>query len=140
MRAFSDDNELQVKLDLFHAIHRFLATIPKRLHGRRMIARDYLNVFRATRGYGKLRKRDTPSPDVMMQNLEKFERKWKGFRRNKQLVLKKKSKRALQNNKSHMRNGCLSHIPPCCGTNRNERLLRKLRKIAGRNKLGVRLA
>lgn len=34
----------------------------------------------------------------------------------------------------------MSDIPPGCGTNRNERLHRKLRKIAGRNKLGVTLA
>ena len=47
MRAFFDDNKLQVKLDLFHAIHRFLATIPKRLRARKIIAREYRNVFRA---------------------------------------------------------------------------------------------
>lgn len=78
--------------------------------------------------------------DVMMRNLARFERKWKSFRHNKQLVLNKKSKRALENIKIHITKGCLSHIPPGCGTNRNERLHRKLRKIAGRNKLGVRLA
>lgn len=140
MRAFFDDNKLEVKLDLFHAIHRFLATIPKRLHARKMIAREYRNVFRAIGDYGKSRKRNTPSPDVMIRNLERFERKWKGFRCNKRLVLNKKSKRALQNIKIHIKKGCLSDIPPGCGTNRNERLHRKLRKIAGRNKLEVRLA
>ena len=30
LRAFSNDLQLQVKLDLFHAINRFLVTIPKR--------------------------------------------------------------------------------------------------------------
>lgn len=38
-----------------------------------------------------------------------------------------------------MKEGCLSHIRPGCGTNRNERL-RKLKKIAGRSKLGDGLA
>lgn len=140
MRTFLEDENLNVKLDLFHAINRFLITVPKRLQGRKKIAREYRNVFRAIGDYGKTRKRDTPSPEILLRNLERFERKWKGFRQNKRLVLNKKSLRALQNIKIHMKEGCLSHIPPGCGTNRNERLHRKLKKIAGRSKLGVGLA
>ena len=40
MRAFVNDNDLQIKLDLFHAINLFLVTIPKRRLGRKAIARD----------------------------------------------------------------------------------------------------
>ena len=53
-------------------------------------------------------------------------------------MLSKKSLRSLQNIKIHIK-GCLSHIPTGCGANRNERLHRKLRRIASQSKLGVRL-
>ena len=77
MRTFLKDDNLNVKLDLFHAINRFLITIPKRWQGRKKIAREYLNVFRVIGDYGKRRKRDTPSPEILLRNLEHFERKRK---------------------------------------------------------------
>ena len=140
LRAFFNDQHLQVKLDLFHAINRFLVTIPKRWSWRKAIARQYRNVFRAAGDYGKTRKRETPSSETLLQNIKIFERKWKGMRSGRKLVLNKKSLRAIENIKIHIKEGCLSDIPTGCGTNKNERLHRKLRKIAGRSKLGVKLA
>lgn len=61
------------------------------------------------------------------------------MRSGRRLVLNKKSLRATENLKIHIKEGCLSEIPPGCGTNKNERLHRKLRKTAGRSKLGVKL-
>ena len=55
------------------------------------------------------------------------------MRSGRRLVLNKKSLRAIENIKIHIKEGCLSEIPSGCGTNKNERLHKKLRKIAGRS-------
>ena len=46
------------------------------------------------------------------------------------LMLNRKALQVIKNIKPHIEKGCLSNIPPGWGTNRNERLHRKLRKIA----------
>ena len=47
---------------------------------------------------------------------------------------------AVSNLDKHIRNGCLSSIPPSGGTNSNERFHRNLNNIIQHNRIGILLA
>ena len=46
----------------------------------------------------------------------------------------------LEKLKKHINLGCLSNIPPGCGTNKNENLHKQLRSLISRGKLSIRTA
>ena len=74
---------LNVKLDLFHAVQRVIKKVPKRdkrertmkLIRQRMI-NDLRMVFRDPADIGSTRMANTPSPAVMLRNLDNFLKKW----------------------------------------------------------------
>ena len=130
-----------VKLDLFHAVQRFTKSIPKRKQHYAQIARDYSLVFRDPNDLGENRTADTPAKNVLVENLSKFERKWKNVAFDDETtVLNEKSLKEIKNIKIHIEKGCLSGIPPGCGTNKNERLNRHLNEFLSTNKISHLLA
>ncbi|XP_068687029.1 uncharacterized protein [Montipora foliosa] len=130
-----------VKLDLFHAVQRFTSTIPKRAKYHAKILRAYALVFRDPKDLGEQRALETPEPEVLIDNLKKFQREWKDVTDgNGHLALNTNATREMKNIKVHILKGCLSGIPPGCGTNRNERLNKHLNDFLSSNKIGISLA
>ena len=129
-----------VKLDIFHAVQRFVRKIPKRSKHSSESAKEYGLVFRQLGDIGKHLSSPTPSPTIILKNLEKFCPKWDLAKTSAGTsVLTKEMLKEIRNIKIHINKGCLSDIPVGCGTNRNERLHRDLTKIVTTNRIGLPL-
>ena len=73
--------------------------------------------------------------------LKKFEREWKDVKgSNGHAVLNSNATKEIKNIKKHILRGCLSGIPPGCGTNRNERLNKHLNDFLSTYKIDTSLA
>ena len=106
-----------VKLDLFHAVQRFVKTISKRNSFSREVTNDYGLVFRDNRDLGDKRTMDTPSCNVLFAYyLERFLLKWKNVKWRNTPVISPKGTQALKNIKKHIKKRCLSRIHPKCST------------------------
>ena len=68
--------ELSVRLDVFHAVKRISDKIPKRHPLRHDCMKDLSVVFRDPADRGESRLMDTPSPPILVAQLEIFLRKW----------------------------------------------------------------
>lgn len=135
-------NQLQVKLDLFHATQRLSGVIPKKTALRNQILKEYALVFRDTNDIGRVRSKATPTSNVLQSNLELFKKKWMVHISGQ--VIENRFKRivkVLSDIENHIHKGCLSGIPCSAGTNRNEIFHRYLRQhgILKQVKLGVEL-
>ena len=140
-------DNLNVKLDLFHAIQRITKTVPK--HGkqdsvikmiRRRMTNDFTMIFRDPSDHGPSRTMNTPSISIMLQQLDNFILKWKPEKYNEENILPHFTLSELSKLRKHMEKGCLSDIPPSWGSNRNEALHKTLRKNISRQRLGIQLA
>ena len=132
--------ELSVCLDVFHAVKRISDKIPKRHPLRHDCMKDLSVVFRDPADRGESRLMDTPSPPILVAQLEIFLRKWEKVEYNGWRVLSPTAIKEAQNQKKHMLNGCLSGIKPGRGTNRNEALHKELNKIISSSRYGLELA
>jgi hypothetical protein len=133
-------HELEVKLDIFHAIKRVGEKISKKHRLRKLFMADWKLVFRDPSDRGESRKVVTPSPVVLEGNLDNFNHEWKKAEYNKQPILNDSVLKEMENIRVHMRKGCLSGIRPGCGTNRNEELHRNLNSVMSASRYGVELA
>lgn len=131
---------IPVKLDLFHAVQRFVKTISKRNPYHRAISKDYGLIFRDPKDLGEKRTMPTPEPSVILHNLDQFLSKWKGFAHDDKQLITQKGQKALKNIKSHILKGCLSNIPVGCCTSVQERMHREMKKILSSNRIGSELA
>ena len=84
--------------------------------------------FRAHEDIGQIRKQVTPSSKEMEQNLCEFLKTWQTVTIDEVRILPQSAVNEAEKLLKHIRSGCLSNIPVGIGTNRNERLHRKLRK------------
>ena len=101
-----------IKLDLFHAVQRFTSSIPKRKQYHAEISRDYSLVFRSSTDLGVARLANTPESSVLLENMDKFEKKWKEVKYSTgEAVLNTNAMKEIENIKVHIRKGCLSGIP-----------------------------
>ena len=132
---------VSVKLDLFHAVQRITKKVSKRSRIFAELCKDYSLVFRDQRDQTNERKLSTPAPEEILRNLKNFITK-RGSVKNSsgRCVISKSIGKELKNIEWHVRKGCLSGIPPGCGTTRNERLHRELKKTTVTNRIGVDLA
>jgi hypothetical protein len=104
------------------------------------MAKEYGLVFRQPGDIGKERSSPSPPADVILRNLQKFCLKWESIQSAAGTnVLTKEMLKEIRNIKVHINKGCLSDIPVGCGTNRNERLHRDLKKIVATNRIGLPL-
>ena len=131
---------LNVKLDIFHAVKRIGDKISKRHPLRNDCMKELSLVFRDPHDGGQTRLMETPTPSVLVRQLDAFLKKWeivqyKGWR-----VLSPSAVKEAQNLKHHMLKGCLTGIKPGRGTNRNEALHKKLNRIVTSSRYGVELA
>ena len=129
-----------VKLDLFHAVQRFLGVIARDIRINSGIAKEYGMIFRDPSDLGEVRGKSTPDPIIISKNLDSFEKKWTGLKWKGIPVFNENTKKAVENLRIHIEKGCLSGIPPHCSTGRNERLHRELNYILHSNKIGLEMA
>ena len=143
--VFGDN--VEIKLDLFHAVQRTIKTIPKRgrkdsvvkMIRRRMI-NDFTMIFRDPSDNGPTRTMTTPSKRTILEQLDNFLFKWKKDTYSDENILPRTAITEINNLRKHIERGCLSGIPPSCGSNRNEAMHKTLRKNISRQRLGIQLA
>ena len=75
--------DVTIKLDPFHAIQRVIRKIPKKkgctetiMQLRRKMILSLRQLFRDPKDRGEQRTMDTPSPEVILENIEMFMRQW----------------------------------------------------------------
>jgi len=130
---------VQVKLDLFHALQRFQRTLSSDVRLRSGICRAYGLVFRSADDLGEKRLKATPDPDTILRNLESFEKKWLAKKLNGKFIVNAEGKNAIQHLKVHINRGCLSGIPAHVSTSGNERLHRRLNYAIRTNRISVEM-
>ena len=112
---------MEINLDLFHATQRIVSKIPKKgkrgspiKDVRRRLTDDIKRLFRDPSDIASVRSKDTPSIQVLTQNLENFVKKWKDVTCDGERVLTEGAIQELDKLKKHINNGCLSNIPVSC--------------------------
>ena len=132
--------DIDIKLDLFHAVQGFLKTLPGCAIIGSGIAKEYGLIFRRPSDLGEKRTQSTADKEKLLKNLEGFQRKWSYKRWNNNFILHIEAKKALQNIKTHIERGCLSDIPVQCSTSGNERIHRHMNSVLHTNRIGLDLA
>ena len=125
--------DVDIRLDLFHALQRFLKTVPVGARIGSDIAKEYGLVFRRPSDLGEKR-------NQMLKNLAGFELKWLTKRWKGNIILNAEGRKALQTRKTHIERGCLSGLPVQCSTSDNERIHRYLNAVLHTNRIGLDLA
>ena len=115
---------IAVKLDIFHAIQRVIKRIPKKKGCTETITQlqRQKKIFCEPADKDEQRTMDTPSPEIILKNIDNFMRQWKTVEFNSILLLPSSALHEIEKLKGHVTKGCLSGIPPSGGTNRNEAL------------------
>lgn len=133
-------HNVQVKLDLFHAVQRFQRTLSRDVRLKCGICREYGLVFRSADDLGEKRLKATPDTNTILRNLESFEKKWLTKKSNGNFIINAEGKNAIQHLKVHINRGCLSGIPAHASTSGNERLHRHLHYAMRTNRISVEMA
>ena len=129
-----------IKLDLFHAVQRFVKTLKKKNSVHRDVASDFGKVFRQPHDLGDIRKMPTPNKDTLLANLQNFIKKWENHKYKGANVLNGDCLKAISKIRSHILKNCLSDIPVQCSTSVNERLHKEMKKLLSKNRMGTQLA
>ena len=101
---------------------------------------DVSMIFRDLNDRGVERKQDTPSPQALLENVRVFIQKWEKAEIDGWHIHNDKVIADFAHLRVHITRGCLSHIPPGGGTNRNENLHRTLNPFFSRCRMGIPLA
>lgn len=128
-----------VKLDLFHACQRVTRTFSRQNALHKDVLKDFVQVFRQGNDLAERRQENTPDQEKIEKNINSFVDRWGNIPYS---PLTETSYSEIENLRQHVRKGCLSGIPPGCGTERNEGLHRLLNRsmISGATRLSVELA
>ena len=126
---------VRIRLDLFHACMRIIQTISKGEDFSKQFSNEFSLIFRRNGDLGEERTMDTPCPEEIEANLERLLFVWRK-------KIPKETVFQIENLRKHIQKGCLSDIPPGCGTEMNERLHRHLNRslLCGVSKIGPELA
>lgn len=140
--------DMSIKLDPFHAIQSVIKKIPKKkgcneaiTQPRRKMMLSLKQLFQDPNDKGEQRTMDTPSPEVILENIDIFMNQWSKAEIYSIPLLPSAVVKEIGNLKKHVIKGCLSGIPPSGGTNRNEaNIHRSLSKSLKRSRIGLELA
>ena len=136
--VFGED--VQVKLDLFHAVQRITRKIRKRHPFYSQCVNDLRLVFRQKGDYGVKRTQPTPEAAEILKNIEKFVQTWKSVDFNNKRVLNQDAILEVGKLKEHIVRGCLSGISVSGGTNSNEAFHRYTNSFFHKSRIGTMLA
>lgn len=128
-----------VKLDLFHACQRITRTFSRQNALYNDVTKDFVQIFREDNDQGETRLNKTPNKEKIERNLNSFIERWSNIPHS---PLTNVTFTEIANLRQHVQKGCLSDIPPGCGTERNEGLHRLLNRslISGATRISVELA
>ena len=112
---------VKIRLDLFHACSRIVQTISKKDSYGKQFSSELSLILRRNGDLGTERTTSTPGSDEIEANLERLLFSWKDR-------LPKETLHQLECLRKHIQKGCLSDIPPGCGTEKNERLHRHINR------------
>ena len=139
--------DIAIKLDTFHAIQRVVSKIPKKKgcsealkQLRRKMIDSFKLIIRDPADKGNKRTMPTPSPEVILNNIESFINQWSTMVHDSVPLLPASAIREIEKLKKHVLEGCLSDIPPSGGTQGNEALHKTLNKSLKRSRIGLELA
>ena len=107
---------------------------------RRKMILSLRQLFRDPKDRGEQRTMGTPSPEVILENIEMFMRQWSTAEIDSIPLLSSSAIKEINNLKHHVIKGCLSGIPPSGGTNRNEAIHKSLNKSLKQSRIGLELA
>lgn len=133
-------DHIKVYLDLFHAVKRITDAIPKRHPLYHQCVWALTKVFRDPTDLGKVRQKPTPSPGLILANIDAFIIEWGEEASDGKKVLPEVAKNQINNLRKHIEKGCLSGIHPGRGTNRNEALHKSLNSHMSSSRYGVEMA
>ena len=115
--------EVEVKLDLFHAVQRIVRELPdKNSVPSLKFSKEFGLVFRDQKDQEATRTMPTPSPDVIISNLEQILNRYETFLSDLESAKREKLEKEITNLRKHIEKGCLSGILPGHGTEYNEML------------------
>lgn len=133
-------NSTSVYLDVFHAVQRISRVLPKKHRLFHKCIDDLRFVFRTSGDVGIKRCKPTPLPDEMLENMERFVKKWKDTTHSEVPLLNDGAINEIIKLKVHIRKGCLSNIEVGCGTNQNEALHRHINSFFYQSRISMLLA
>ena len=129
---------ISVKLDLFHTCQRITRTFSRQNALFNNVTKDFVQIFREDNDQGEARLKKTPKKETIERNLNSFIERWSNIPHS---PLTNATFTEICNLRLHVQKGCLSDIPPGCGTERNEGLHRLLNRsmISGATRISVEL-
>ena len=129
---------ISVKLDLFHTCQRITRTFSRQNALFNNVTKDFVQIFREDNDQGEARLKKTPKKETIERNLNSFIERWSNILHS---PLTNATFTEICNLRLHVQKGCLSDIPPGCGTERNEGLHRLLNRsmISGATRISVEL-
>ena len=131
--------DVEVKLDLFHAVQRVTKTIPKGTELSKKFSKEFGMIFRAREDSSEVRKMPTPHPEVMTENLENFVKRWQTFLNQDNM---ERTLTEIDHLRRHISKGYLSDLNPGEGTESNGSLHHVLNRslLCGATTIGPELA
>ena len=130
---------VSVKLDLFHACQRITRTFSRQNALHKEVSKSFVQIFRDDDDQGEKCLKSTVHKEKMEKNLDSFMEHWSNVPYS---PLTEAKFIEIENLCKDIQKGCLSEVPPGCGTERNEGLHRLLKRlmISGATTLSVQLA
>lgn len=116
--------DIQVKLDLFHAVQRVSRAMSRQHILYLPCIRDFKMILRNATDRGEKRTMPTPDSDTLNRNIEHFLNTWADAQFDNCNIITPKVAKQIHLLQTHVSRGCLSGIEPGGGTNHNEALHR----------------
>ena len=129
----------EVKLDPFHASQQITKTLNKAKTTANSFMREFSQIFRRDNDQGSARLKYTPAKEQLEKNLNSLIERWINVPNSP--LGNSRTTREIEHLRLHIQKGCLSDIPPGCGTERKEQLHRLLNRsfITGATRISVEL-
>ena len=104
----------EVKLDLFHASQQITKTLNKAKTTTNSFMREFSQIFRRDDDQGSARLKYTPAKEQLEKNLNSLIERWINVPNSP--LGNSRTTREIEHLRLHIQKGCLSDIPPGCGT------------------------
>ena len=129
---------VEVLLDLFHACRRITSTTNKPSLSLQF-SKEFGLIFRQDDDQGNIRLKHSPDRVKREENLNVLINQWAYV---KDGPVTQETFHAMENVRVHIKKGCLSNIPPGCGTEQNKYIHRILNRslLLGSTSISVELA
>ena len=136
-----------ILLDPFHGIQRVTSKIPRKgtkgCSLRKLqykVLTDFKLVIREPTDCGKKRPKPTPSTNIIEKDIANFLKQWNNVEYEGTKLIPRCAIDEINKLLTHVKKGCLSHIPPSGRTGRNEGFHRVLNKTLKKSRIGIQFA